>query len=65
MSEQIGFHVKAGTCCFKHPNLRALRLQQHQEAQRIRVGHIQIVAGNHPYTRGLARAAFTRRQRDM
>ena len=53
MRKKIGLHVKATTARFKYPYLCALRLQQHEVAQCLGVGHIEVIAGHNPQARSL------------
>ena len=46
--EQIGFHVEAAVGRLIYPDLSTLLLQQQQQAQRIGISDIQIVAGQRP-----------------
>jgi hypothetical protein len=44
--EQVGLQVEAGAGGTEHARLGALFLQQHQQAQRLGVGHVEVVAGD-------------------
>jgi hypothetical protein len=53
--KQIGLEVKAGRTRRVHTHIGALRLQDLQETQGLRIGHSQVIAGHEPHATGAAR----------
>ena len=58
--EEIRFEMEAALRGLKDPNLRALRLQQHQQPKGFRIGYIKIIAGQKADARQLASAIVGR-----